>query len=128
MTYHQYLGLPAQLQADPRDGKAADCLLLAFAILDDLGKPHPAPEAAWFDAVTAGRWWELEALWRRYTRPLNGPCTGAVTLLESKRSTGHRLGVGTVVDDHLVMVHPRKGVVAAPVEAFPSFTYREFIA
>jgi hypothetical protein len=50
-TWRDYIGLPHEIGADPRDGIAADCLLLVFAVQDELGIPHPEPDERWFEAA-----------------------------------------------------------------------------
>lgn len=123
-TWRNYLGLPHVLAADPADGKGADCLVLAFSVLDELGKHHPPLQERWFELARRGIWNELETIWRDLTTPIDAPENGAVTLI---RNGPAGLGVAVVIDDGLLMVHHRRGVVWVPLRLLTkTFTYRLF--
>lgn len=122
--WRSYIGLPHLFEADPSDGKGADCLILSMGILDDLGLPHPAIDPHWFDLARRGCWGELETIWRHLTEPVDTPEDGAVTLFKNGPSG---LGVGTVIDKGLLLVHHRRGVSWIPLNVLRPFDYRRFV-
>lgn len=123
-TWRSYIGLPHVLGADPAQGEGADCLLLALAVLAELGKPHPPVNPRWFELATRGAWGELETIWREATQAIQSPEDGAVTLL---RNGPAGLGVAVFVDRGLLMVHHRRGVVWIPEHLLRPFTYHRFL-
>lgn len=133
MTLHKYLGLKHEFGADPRLGKAADCLLLCFALLEDGGAFTPALDPAWFEMAKAGLWGSLETVWNKNTTPIEEPKPFAVSLYRNKPKPDHpRLGVSTVIESGgslgIVMIHARKGVVWLPLSTpgLPKFQFRKF--
>jgi hypothetical protein len=123
--WRSYIGLPHAFGADPADGKGADCLVMVMGILDDLGLPHPPLDPHWLTLAQNHAWPELEAIWQRITRPLEAPEDGAVTLI---RNGALGLGVAIAIDNGLLMVHHRRGVVWVPLHLLKPFPFRRFIA
>ncbi len=123
-NWRNYLGLPHVFGADPADGQGADCLIMTFNILDALGLPHPAFEQRWLELAKACRWGELLSLWDEATVPLDAPENGAVTLIQNGKAG---LGVAIVVDDGVLMVHHRRGVVWIPLQIMKPLTYCRFV-
>jgi hypothetical protein len=111
MTWRSYIGLPHEIAADPRIGAAADCLLLAFVVQDELGIAHPEPDERWFDLARAERWTELSALFFRHAVEQKEPADGMVTLLVGPQ---RKLGVAVRVDGGSLTVNERKGVIFIP--------------
>ena len=133
MSLHHYLGLKHEFGADPREGEAADCLLLCFALLDEAGIYRPELDPRWMDMATAGLWSSLETVWNHHTSPVNAVEAGCVALHWNRPNSKHpRLGISTVVEhsDNLgvVMIHARKGVVWLPLATpgLPQFNFRRF--
>ena len=133
MNLHRYLGLKHEFGADPRDGKAADCLLLCFALLDEAGIKRPELDPSWIDMALCGLWSSLEIAWNHHTRPADTVELGCVALTWNKANNNHpRLGISTVVEDRgslgVVMIHARKGVVWLPLTTpgLPKFNFRRF--
>lgn len=133
MTLHQYLGLKHEFGADPKEGRAADCLLLCFALLRDEGVFTPDFDPEWIRMAEAGLWGSLENVWNRLTEPLDGPEKFAVSLYKNKPKLNHpRLGVSTLIEVEeslgIVMIHARKGVVWLPLSTpgLPKFQFRKF--
>ena len=133
MSLHHYLGLKHEFGADPREGKAADCLLLCFALLDEAGIYRPELDPRWMDMATAGLWSSLETAWNHHTSPVNAVEAGCVALHWNRPNSKHpRLGISTVVEDSgnlgVVMIHARKGVVWLPLTTpgLPQFNFRRF--
>jgi hypothetical protein len=122
--WRSYLGLPHILGADPDDGQGADCLLLAFRVLDELRQPHPTPQPEWFEWASKGNWGDLERLWQEHTESVSEPVSGSVTLL---RNPNCGLGVAVVIADGLLMVHHRRGVCWAPLHSLKPLTFSRFI-
>jgi hypothetical protein len=108
LSWRDYIGLPHEIAADPRIGAAADCLLLAFVVQDELGIDHPEPDERWFDLARAERW---TALFFRHAGEQKTPADGMVTLLVGPQ---RRLGVAVRVDDGSLTVNEKKGVIWIP--------------
>jgi hypothetical protein len=133
MSLHQYLGLKHEFGADPKEGKAADCLFLCFALLDEGGFYRPELDPRWMDMALAGLWSSLETAWNHHTSPVKAVEAGCVALHWNRPNSKHpRLGIATVVEDSgnlgVVMIHARKGVVWLPLTTpgLPSFNFRRF--
>lgn len=133
MSLHHYLGLKHQFGADPKEGKAADCLLLCFTLLDEMGVERPELDPRWMDMALAGLWGSLETVWNNHTHPVETVEPGCVALTWNKPSRKHsRLGISTVVKSGaslgVVMIHARKGVVWLPLTTpgLPNFNFRRF--
>jgi hypothetical protein len=133
MSLHDYLGLKHGFGADPREGKAADCLLLCFALLEEGGAFAPKLDPSWIEMARAGLWGSLETIWNRMTVAVDGPEPFAVTLHRNKSRPDHpRLGVSTLIETGgslgIVMIHARKGVIWLPLTTpgLPKFQFRKF--
>lgn len=122
--WRSYIGLPHLFGADPADGQGADCLVMVMGILDDLGHPHPPLDPRWLALAQSRAWPELETIWQRITRPLEAPEDGAVTLI---RNGALGLGVAIAIENGLLMVHHRRGVVWVPLHLLKPFPFRRFV-
>lgn len=120
--WRTWLNLPHAFGASPEDGLGCDCLLMVWKILDAAGIPHPEYDPKWLYLASAREWHTLEALWRQHTEQLEGPEPFAVTLF---RNGPAGLGVGVVLDDGVLMVHHRRGVVWVPTHLL-RLTYARF--
>lgn len=118
-----YIGLPHVLGADPANGVGADCLILAFAVLGELGMGHPPLDPEWFVMAERGDWAGLRRLWEELTDPLEGPEEGAVTLMGDEQAG---LGVAIVIDGGLLIVHHRRGVTWVSLQFAKKLNYRKF--
>jgi len=99
MDWHAWIGLPHEFGADPRQGKAADCL------------------------VMVAEWDVLKLIWNQITETLDGPEPYAVCLFENGAAG---LGVGIVVDDGVLIVHHKRGVRWVPLKAIRKSEYCRF--
>ena len=124
-TWHQFLGLPHALAADPLDGVGADCLLLAFRVLDEVERPHPPVNPYWFELAGQHRWNEIETLFHEFVESVAEKEPYAITLLKNG-PVG--LGVGIVVDNGLLITHHKRGVVWVPPSALKPLPYYRFKA
>lgn len=122
-AWRRFIGLPHGLGADPHQGEAADCLLVACAVLAEAGQPYPTVNPHWFELARNARWDELQSIWREFTEPVSGPEPYAVTLIKNGPAG---LGVGVVVDDGLVITHHKRGVTWVPLSALRPLTYARF--
>lgn len=120
MDWHAWIGLPHEFGADPRHGKAADCLVMVWAILDDAGIPHPEFQYEWLELARSAEWDILELIWHQITEPLNRPEPYAVCLFENGPAG---LGVGIVIDDGVLIVHHKRGVRWVPLKAMRKLEY-----
>lgn len=133
MSFHSYLGLKHEFGADPKLGKAVDCLLLCFTLLDEAGVYRPSIDEKWFDLARGGMWDTLAMEWNRHTTPIDSPEPWSVALHWNKRKLNHpRLGISTVVENDstmgLVMVNARIGVVWLPLDTpgLPELSFCRF--
>lgn len=99
--WSQFVGLPHRTGADPRTDDAADCLLVAFAVLDELGQPHPPLQEGWFTMAGQGRWDELREVFEVQTAPTSYG-DGAVALLDA--------GVMVAIGGGVLITRHRDGV------------------
>ena len=118
-----WIGLPHEFGANPADGKAADCVVMVWAVLRDSGVPHPAFEPRWLELASSGQWDSLRSLWDALTEPLSKPEEHAVCLFENG-SLG--LGVGIVVNNGVLIVHHRRGVCWVPFRTMRNIQYCRF--
>lgn len=112
MTWRGWLGLPHGFGADPGQGQAADCVIMAVRVLQQLGNDDPPIDQEWWRLAAAGHWAELRQRWLAVTRPLQEPQDGALTLIDNGPLG---LGVAVVVDGGLLFVHHRAGVAWLPL-------------
>lgn len=80
MTFwRNWVGLPWQLGADPRDGRAACCFRTAQAVREAMGLPWPADRMEhWYRLARRGDWEALWADWAELTEPIEDPEPGAL--------------------------------------------------
>lgn len=133
MNLHRYLGLKHGFGADPKDGEAADCLLLCFTLLDEIGISRPQLNSNWLDMARSGLWESLETIWNNHTRAIETVEAGCVALHWNRPNHKHpRLGICTAIEHNgtlgAVMIHARKGVVWLPLNTpgLPNFNFRRF--
>jgi hypothetical protein len=122
-NWRSFLGLPHRLAADPLHGEAADCFLVACAVLAEAGIRHPEADPAWFELARQGRWSELQHIWTAITEPLPGPEPFAVTLVTNGPAG---LGVGVVIDNGLLITHHKRGVTWVPLSVMKPLSYFRF--
>jgi hypothetical protein len=117
--YHPWLGLPHRIGADPREGEAACCLVMARILLEEAGQ-KPPPIEQWIGMALEAAWEPLRDAFYRHTEQLAQPEPLALTLLEDADGT---LGLGTVITSRLLLapVHKR-GVTAIPLFVLPAET------
>lgn len=120
MNWHTWLGLPHQIGADPREGKAACCLVMAHILLSDAGL-NPPPLEPMVRAALNSDWSALMNDYNDATRTVNAPERLAMTLLVTRKG----IGLGTVVEDGLLLVpHHRHGVVTFPADMLRDRNWR----
>ena len=123
MDWTRWIGLPHEFGADPENGVGADCLVMAWRILDHAGIKHPPFNAYWLEAARQNRWSEIEMIWRDSMVELSTAEENALTLF---RNGPNGLGVGIVVDDGLLIVHHRRGVRWVPLSFIPDLRFYTF--
>lgn len=120
--WDSWIGLPHEVGADPRNGKAACCLMMAQAIYEDAKLRFPTyrvPEL--LDLARREKWYELRHAFSAETDRLEEIESLALSLFENG-SFG--LGLGIVVGPRVILIpHHRVGVVCVPVNALPKLTY-----
>jgi hypothetical protein len=116
--WRQFIGLPHRTGADPRTEDAADCLLVAFAVLDELALPHPPVDPQWFAMAQRGEWNKLADAFHFLTIP-SDPGDGAVSMTEAGILVG--IGGGALLTRH------HGGVRWAPTDLLGSREWRRFL-
>jgi hypothetical protein len=115
--WRQFIGLPHQTGADPCTDDAADCLLVAFAVLDELNMPHPPLARLWFALAAEGMWRDLETLFKALTVEDDG-ADGAVAMTQS--------GVIVSVGGGVLLTQHQRGVRWVPMELLAPREWRRF--
>jgi hypothetical protein len=112
IDYHKWIGLPHKFAADPDDGEGADCLVVAHKILCANGRPCPPFDSEWVELAGRQEWGALEGEWNKYMVRVDTP---EVCDLSMTRNAITGFAIGVVVDDGVLIVHHRKGVVWIPL-------------
>lgn len=116
-----WIGLPHEIGADPREGKAACCLVMARILLRAAGLPFPEIEDDLLALARAQQWPRLTRIFHEYVEPIPEPEPWAMTLVQNGPAG---LGIGTVVPGPYVLLpHHRRGVKAIPIVALKQLNY-----
>lgn len=118
MTFwSEWVGLPWELGADPRHGRAACCFRTAQAVREGLGLAWPADRMAkWYSAARRGDWQALRVSWLELTEPIQKAETGALARFDND-SGG--FGVGVLPNERtLIVVRHHGRLIAGPTSAF----------
>lgn len=118
MTFwHRWVGLPWELGADPRDGRAACCFVTAQAVREKLGMRWPAERmAGWYREARLGAWEGLRWDWSELTEPIARPEAGA--LIRFDNPVDDTFGVGVLPNDlTLITVRHNGRLIAGPLSA-----------
>lgn len=121
--WKDWIGLPHEFRADPRDGKAADCVVMVWAVLEEAKIKCPDFQNDWLDLAEAGRWDAIQTIWEQGTEPLDKPEPYAICLFDNGPIG---LGFGIVVDDGVLIVHYKRGVHWVPFRALQKVEYCRF--
>lgn len=120
--WNRWIGLPHELGADPRQGKAACCLVIARILLKEAGQQTPSIDGM-LQMAREGDWAGLQRLYDSLTEPLADPEELSLSLVKNGQEN---LGIGVVVDrDYLLLPHHRKGVIAFPIKLLKPLEYRK---
>jgi len=123
MSYYgwqDWIGLPHRIGADPRDGQAACCLRMAYAIYEEVGLASPEFDPTWIRMAKQGRWADLYEEFQSVTYEIGSEELWALVPLIATDS----FGIGIVVQDGLLLCpHHRRGVFAIPVTALGPQTF-----
>lgn len=117
MTFwRDWVGLPWELGADPRQGRAACCFTTAQAVREGLGMPWPAHlMAEWYHMARAGHWEGLRLDWEAMTERIEKPEPGALIRFDN---VDYTFGVGVLPDARtFITVRHHGRLVAGPVSA-----------
>jgi len=114
-----WVGLPWELGADPRLGRAACCFKTAQAVREALGLPWPASQTElWYAEAQLGAWDGLRRDWDELAAPTDCPQPG--TLIRFDNLDGS-FGVGVLPDERtLVTVRHRGRLIAGPLSVCSS--------
>lgn len=116
-----WLGLPHEIGADPRHGRAACCLVMAKVLLDQAGLQTPEIDD-WLKLARNRNWVQLQLAFDQHCEPVIEPAVNTLTLM---RNGVHGLGIGTVVSPELLILpHHRHGVITFPLHRLRFMQYR----
>lgn len=118
-----YVGLPYRLGADPENGKASDCIHLAFRVLETGGKQPPPMNRQWYRWLVRGEIEPIMRDWLTFTEPVEAPEDYAMTLLSSEGD----FCVGIVVGGGLMMLRKTTGVTWVPLPSLLPMQYRRLV-
>ena len=121
--WHQWIGLPHRIGADPRIDGAACCLVITKILLTEAGHPMPAVDD-WIELAHQESWDELRDAFDRHCEEIPSPEPWSLTLLETGDPAGYyTLGLGVVVPGPFLLIpHHRRGVQALPLRTLRSTT------
>ncbi len=111
LDWASWRGLPHEIGADPRDGRAACCLVIAVLTLEAHGL-KPPPLEPLVEAARSSDWYALEEVFREHCVQIPEPVVPSITLL--RNSWG--LGIGTVIAPNTLMtLDHKRGVITLPI-------------
>lgn len=117
-----WIGLPHELGADPRQGKGACCLLICQILLTRAGYVFPDCSPL-LEQAKNRNWAALQLTFDKYTYPIQSAEINGLTLI---RNGLHGLGLGIVVEENrLLFPHHKRGVIAAPIDQLRTLQYRK---
>jgi hypothetical protein len=126
--YLSWLGLPHEVGADPREGKAACCLVIAAIVAKDAGRPFPhklLPQL--LEMALQNQWDALKRTYYRRTVQAVAPRTGDLHLFTDKATDA--LGLGTVIsDEYMILPTHDCGVRFAPRKIWQPFEMRRVLS
>lgn len=108
MVWRDFIGLPHEIGADPRDGVAADCLLLVFAVQAELNIPHPKPDERWFELARQGETRQLCEMFFAGAEVTTDIEDGCFTLLTSGMN---KMGFAVRIEGGALTVNEKRGGV-----------------
>lgn len=112
LNWRSWLGLPHEIGADPRDGQAACCLVIARLVLEDASYEVPEIDDM-ISQARSGQWLPLVNKFYELCEPVPTPEPNSITLL---RNGVNGLGIGTVVEPNIMLtLHHKRGVIALPI-------------
>ena len=126
IDWKQWVGLPHEVGADPRQGKAACCLQITKIILEDAGYTFPFEVEMFYRLASENNVDAIKRIFAEATTRIQAPDAYCVTLFTSE-SLG--LGIGIVVPDEiggrlfLLVPHHRRGVMPVPVDILSSLEF-----
>lgn len=119
LDWSVWRGLPHEIGADPRDGLAACCLVIAVLVLESHGVKAP-PVAPLVAAAKRADWDALEDVFLTHCVPISEPVVPSITLL--RNSFG--LGIGSVIAPNtLLTVDHKRGVITLPINRLRFLQY-----
>lgn len=111
LDWASWRGLPHEIGADPREGRAACCLVIAVLALEAGGLKTP-PLGDMVEAARNSDWPALEDVFREHCIQIPGPAIPSITLLRNTNG----LGIGTVIAPNtLITLDHKRGVITLPI-------------
>jgi hypothetical protein len=121
LEWRHWIGLPHEIGADPREGRAACCVRMAQILLRNAGLPAPDLEPEWFTHAAEGRWDYCRSIFHDLTEPTPERELWTMAWVTNGPKG---FGIGTVVQgDRLLIPHHRKGVFAIPISLLKPLSY-----
>lgn len=113
LGWRDWLGLPHEIGADPREGRAACCLVMTTLILREAGQ-SPPDVTEWIDLARCSDYTSIQIAIDKYLEPIGTPELYSFTLF---RNGVRGLGVGIVVEQNMLLfVHHKNGVTTLPID------------
>lgn len=113
-----WIGLPHQAGADPTEGEAACCLVMAQRLLAAAGEvPFPI-NPQWYTWAATSNWRQIRLEFERLTYPTEPDPWTLVPMW------GPPFGLGVLLPERMILIpHHTRGVIAAPLRAFIAPTF-----
>jgi hypothetical protein len=121
IDWMRLVGMPYRMCADPRKGRATDCIHLAFYILELADEHPPKMDRDWYRMLAQKDAEGLRQEWISISSPTYGPEQYATTLLPEGD-----FAIAIVVDGGILCVRPEIGVHWTPLSNVHPMNYRRF--
>lgn len=119
--WQDWIGLPHEIEADPREGRAACCVKVAGILLSNAGLPFPEIDPAWYEQARAKRWEACLYAFQKHTEPIPEPELWSMAWV-TNGTAGY--GIGTVVQNNMLLLpHHKRGVMAIPIHLIKPLDY-----
>lgn len=110
--WNAWIGLPHEIGADPREGRAACCLVIAQIVLQNAGYEVP-PLDQMLQSARNRDWENLQSTFSELCAPVPEPRIPSITLVNNGMNG---LGVVTVVAPNtLLSINHKRGVITLPL-------------
>lgn len=121
LQWRNWIGLPHEMEADPREGRAACCVRIAQILRKTAELASPEIDPKWFEHARLGHWSYCRACFDDLVTPAPEQDLWSLAFVNNGPT---QFGVGIVVQDRkLLLPHHRRGVMAIPLSLLKPLSY-----